>query len=81
MCAWRLWGEEQRKRYRERLLSSLHGVEPDTELHSTVSLKVIIITDVKVHIKSLSVAVSIRSEDIFVEGPIHTDGWKRGGTG
>jgi hypothetical protein len=38
-------------------------------------LKVIIITDVKVHVESLSVAVSIRSEDIFVEGPIYTDGW------
>ena len=45
----------------------------------TGSLKVIIITDVKVHIESLSVAVSIRSEDIFVERPIYTDGWRRGG--
>ena len=34
--------------------------------------------DVKVHIESLSVAVSIGCEDIFVEGPIYTDGWKRG---
>lgn len=44
----------------------------------TGSLKVIVITDVKVHIESLSVAVSIGSEDIFVEGPIYTDGWRRG---
>lgn len=41
----------------------------------TGSLEVIVITDVKVHIESLSVAVSIRSEDILVEGPIYTDGW------
>lgn len=38
-------------------------------------LKVIVVTDVKVHVKGLSVAVSIRSEDIFVEGPIYADGW------
>lgn len=37
-------------------------------------LKVIVITDVKVHVKGLSVAVSIRSEDVFVEGPIYADG-------
>jgi hypothetical protein len=39
------------------------------------ALEVLVITDVKVHVKGLSVAVSIRSEDIFVEGPIYTDGW------
>lgn len=38
------------------------------------SLKVIIITDVKINVKGLSVAVSIRSEDIFVEGSIYADG-------
>lgn len=40
----------------------------------TGSLKVIIITDVKVNIERLSVAVSVGSEDIFVEGSVYTDG-------
>lgn len=44
---------------------------------SVSSLEIIIITDVKIHIKSLPITVSIISEDIFMECPINTYSWKR----
>lgn len=40
-------------------------------------LEIIIITDVQIHVKSFSIAVSIRSEDVFMESPIYAYRWKK----